>query len=145
MSRKAYVPPELATSARDLLLAFGYWCDKHQSLVEQDDWSYAQLVDLFLMECGANGAIAEDGSGAAVDAGGGAVDRATSVGSAGDGAEVIEATRAVLLLRDRLGREWTAGALVAAAETAGSAAIPLASEGAKQLDLRLINFKVVEE
>lgn len=58
--RRTYVPPEMAPSARELILAFGRWCDEHMDLVESEDWTYEDLVDMFLMECGANGEISSD-------------------------------------------------------------------------------------
>lgn len=46
------IPTELAPEARDLLLAFCEWCSapKQQSLIDDDEWTMEQMVDLFIME-----------------------------------------------------------------------------------------------
>lgn len=56
VARRAYVPPELASSARELLLAFADWAaaPAQEALVDDESWTWAQMIDMFLMECGAN-------------------------------------------------------------------------------------------
>lgn len=46
------VPEELAPEARELLLAFGEWCNQpeHRPMMTDDEWTFEQIVDLFLLE-----------------------------------------------------------------------------------------------
>jgi hypothetical protein len=49
---KIWVPEELAPEARELLLAFWEWCSRpeREGMLEDEDWTVEQIVDMFLME-----------------------------------------------------------------------------------------------
>jgi hypothetical protein len=67
VARRAYVPPELAPEARELLRAFAEWASepRQAQLLSDDSWTWTGMIDLFLLECGANGDLEVEG-----DAGG---------------------------------------------------------------------------
>jgi hypothetical protein len=48
------VPEQLAPEARELLLAFWEWCE-HEGMLDDDEWTVEQMVDLFLLEASTHG------------------------------------------------------------------------------------------
>ena len=57
MSSRVWVPKQLAPEARELLLAFRDWLARpeHEGMLDDDDWTVEQMVDLFLLEASTHG------------------------------------------------------------------------------------------
>lgn len=68
-----WVPPSLAPSARELLIAFAEWAseERHAALLADDDWTWTQMIDLFLTEASTRFEEGPDGEGEALPADGG--------------------------------------------------------------------------